>query len=324
MLSYVSDLLFLPDAHLVFLSTGSVPADSIAQISNSYLWFAIAVFTVAFISLVVAYRSRNEAFKLAKVQQDHLQELNQQLREQSDELTQTNASKDQLISVISHDLRAPLASLDSCLEIMLTEDLTTEEKDELIRDLQKETYNTLKTLDDLLAWARLQQQGGKFDEQDFDIVGLIREVTGLYAPVAKHKSVRIIFEPFDDSITVKGDPNQIRTVLRNLVSNAIKFTPENAQVSIALNTCEEGVEISVQDEGKGISKEELTKIMDPDNFYSSKGTAGEGGTGVGLMLSFEFINKHNSELQLMPALPSGTRASFHLPHSKSESSVKSA
>lgn len=310
-------------SHSSLLAVGIDPTDSSSFISNQFLWFVVAVFSIALISLIVAYRSRNAAYNLARVQKDRLEKLNQQLTAQSEELQQTNDAKDQLISVISHDLRAPLASLDGCLEIMITEDLTTEEKDELIKDLQKETYNTLKTLDDLLAWARLQQQGGKSKEQDFEMVSLIQEVMNLYQPVARHKSVKLIFDPTSENILAKGDPNQIRTVLRNLVSNAIKFTPENGNVYLGLNICDLGIEFSVQDEGKGISSEELAKIKDPDNFYSSQGTAGENGTGVGLMLSFEFIDRHNSELQLLPALPLGTRASFHLVNANSAQSVTS-
>ena len=207
---------------------------------------------------------------------------------------------------------------------MLTEDLSSEEKDELIRDLQKETYNTLKTLDDLLAWARLQQQGGKFTEEPFNLVQLIQEIKGLYNPVARHKAVELVFESKDHAIYSLGDPNQIRTVLRNLVSNAIKFSPENGRVNIELKTSASSVEISVTDEGKGISNEELLKIKDPEIFYSSQGTAGENGTGVGLMLSFEFIDRHKSELRLQPANPKGTKASFQLRIADTEKPVKSA
>lgn len=318
-------LIRLMELSLVHVDLLVITGDSVSSqsmFSNQFLWFIIITFSIALISLIAAYRLRNAAFKLARVQKNHLQSLNNQLTQQSAELTKTNTSKDQLISVISHDLRAPLASLDSCLEIMLTEDLSNDEKDELIRDLQKETYNTLKTLDDLLAWARLQQKGGNFEEQDFNLVALVNEVMGLYQPVARHKSVEIQFEPLSDDFMVKGDPNQIRTVLRNLVSNGIKFTPEGSRVTVELNLNGKGVEVSVKDEGKGISKADLAKIKDPENYYSSRGTNGENGTGVGLMLSFEFIRKHNSELQLVPALPAGTRASFHLNLSTSTAAVK--
>lgn len=299
-------------------------SDQSPLLTSQSLWIIIVIFAIGLVSLVIAYRSRNAAYRLARVQRDRMKQLNDRLQKQSEELKATNAAKDQLISVISHDLRAPLASLDSCLEIMLTEDLTTEEKDELIRDLQKETYNTLKTLDDLLAWARLQQNGGNFEEKPFDIITMIREVVALYQPVARHKSIQLVYEPASGAQTVMGDPNQIRTVIRNLLSNAIKFTPTNGKVNIEVSTCDQGVEVSVQDEGKGINKEELSKIKDPANYYTSQGTAGENGTGVGLMLSFEFIARHDSELELTPALPRGTRASFQLKSQGQSQSQKSA
>lgn len=314
-----SDFFYRP--LIVFLDGN---ASSSPLLTSTSLWFIIFVFSIALVSLVIAYRSRNAAYRLARMQHDRMKLLNERLQKQSDELTATNAAKDQLISVISHDLRAPLASLDSCLEIMLTEDLSAEEKDELIRDLQKETYNTLKTLDDLLAWARLQQSGGNFEEQSFDIAALTREVVALYMPVARHKSIQLNYELPTRPQTVMGDPNQIKTVIRNLLSNAIKFTPLEGMVNIEVNTYDKGVEVSIQDEGKGISMEELKKIKDPANYYTSRGTAGENGTGVGLMLSFEFIARHNSELELTRVLPRGTRASFQLRLCGQSQSQKSA
>lgn len=305
-----------------FLQAGTDPADTL--LSNQTLWFALGVTGIALISLIIAYRSRNAAYKLAQVQGKRLRSLNEQLRRKSRELSETNVAKDQLISVISHDLRAPLASLDSCLEIMLTEDLTQEEKDELMRDLQKETYNTLKTLDDLLAWARLQQSGGKNISEAFDIVALCKEVMTLYRMVANHKEISLEYQGSEDEVEVQADPNQIRTVLRNLISNAIKFTPDNGVVRVAVSSCDKGVEVSVQDEGRGISAEEMEKIKDPSNYYSSKGTAGENGTGVGLKLSFEFLANHDTTLEFTPALPNGTRASFHLKSKPESSAAKSA
>ena len=313
-----------PAFAFTLLATGTGTTENTSLFTSQWLWVIILIFSIALVSLIIAYRSRNAAYQLARIQRDRLKSLNVQLRSQSEELSATNAAKDQLISVISHDLRAPLASLDSCLEIMLTEDLSTEEKDELIRDLQKETYNTLKTLDDLLAWARLQQSGGKFEKESFDIIGLVKEIVGLYQPVAGHKNIELCFSPEAGLQLVIGDPNQIRTVVRNLLSNAIKFTPAEGKVRIDISGSENNVEISVQDEGRGISQDELDKIKDPSNYYTSQGTAGENGTGVGLMLSFEFIARHESELHLVPALPRGTRASFHLKPGRESQSQKSA
>ena len=300
------------------------PESANLLLSNQALWGIILVFSIVLVSLIIAYQSRNTAYRVAKLQQERLKALNAKLKSQSEELAQTNRAKDQLISVISHDLRAPLASLDSCLEIMITEDLSSEEKDELTRDLQKETYNTLKTLDDLLAWARLQQDG-KVKKEEFDIISLLREVINLYLPVARHKEVELVLKADEERLPVVADPNQIRTVIRNLLSNAIKFTPLKGRVTLSGSQQNGKAEISIQDEGKGISREELEKIMDPETYYSSQGTAGENGTGVGLMLSFEFINRHDSQLKLSPALPQGTRASFQLPVSAVKtSSAKSA
>ena len=272
----------------------------------------IGISIVILLSLIVAYRSRNKAYAVAKQQKLELEKMNEKLIAQSEALNNSNTAKDHLFSVISHDLRAPLASIDSCLSILQQEDLEQAEQNELIGDLQNETQNTLKTLDDLLAWSRLQQNGSILEKIEFHINSLVQEVVDLYQPVAKHKDIKINFEKDWHNPIVNADPNQIRTVLRNLISNAIKFSPEKSDVKV-VTTIEEGkVNLSVTDSGKGISEAELQKIKDPHQVYSSRGTSGEMGTGVGLLLSFDFLKKHGSSLHLQHVQPRGTRASFFL------------
>lgn len=273
------------------------------------------------ITLLVAYRSRNKAYKVAKLQKNELEIVNARLQAKTEELNEINSAKDKLFSVISHDLRGPLASLDSCLEILITEELPEEDRNALIEDLRTETHNTLKTLDDLLSWSRIQIGGGMINKSGFDLDELIAEVKDLYLPLAKHKDIAVKYQAAAGPCHAHADPYQVRTVVRNLLSNAIKFTPPSGTVGIDTRLKNGRWHITVTDQGKGIGPEELEKIKAPDSYYSSRGTSGEKGTGVGLLLSFEFVERHGSQLEFEKLEPTGTRASFSVEEAPPSSST---
>lgn len=267
--------------------------------------FVITAFTLASvlaILLMYVNSSRNYYIKQLKSRNEIITKIN-------NELIKSNEIKDKIFSIISHDLRSPLATTKGLVLLLKDDPNLSDEFKVYFNEVSKNIDNTFILLDNLLKWSMAQMQSLKVNAKHFCIQDLIEEVTELYRPIAQEKNIEILVSP-SEKYTVLADRDMLHLVLRNLVSNAIKFTPEDGKIEISTEKREKELAIHVKDTGVGIPKEHLDKIFEG---LSTRGTASEKGTGLGLQLCKEFITLNNGELKVKSVENEGSTFSFTVP-----------
>ena len=229
-------------------------------------------------------------------------------------LNEQIVKRDEFFSILSHDLRKPFASLMGITHLLSesAQFCTFEE----LRDLAKENYktvtNTYHLLENLLEWCKVKCGQAEFKPTMFDMNNLVRRVVAHLKDYAGKKNISIEFNTSTQS-TVCADERMIYTVLKNLIENALKFSEPDNKVVITQNETTDEATISIEDFGVGIKKDELNKLFNISNPYSTKGTHGERGSGLGLILSKELIHKNSGELRFKSKFGSGSKFSFVLP-----------
>lgn len=234
-----------------------------------------------------------------------------QLKQQAEDLDQLNSLKNKLFSVISHDLKAPMYALRNLFDNIQSQKMPAREIKELVPEVHKDLNYTVSLMENLLQWSKSQMHANSVIPQALNIRKLIDEVLREVhlQSAAKGMNIENLAE---EDVNVYADRNMIGLVLRNLVSNAIKFSPANGRISIGVIQADNSAEILVKDFGKGISPAEMNKIMGND-FYTTNGTAHEQGTGLGLMLCKEFLVKNGTHLRIDSEKDKGSTFSFALP-----------
>jgi signal transduction histidine kinase/Flp pilus assembly protein TadD len=243
-----------------------------------------------------------------------LRTKNRIISEQRGELEKANRLKDNMFSIIAHDLRGPLGTLSSLLEF-LDADTAREDKesyDEMLETVKDSASSTYALLENLLTWARQQKNEISFEPKPANLTELVDEIMKLKKPAADSKKIQL-GHTLTNELIGTFDKNMIHLVIRNLVDNAIKFTPEGGKVDIVGEIKEEEVQIAVADSGVGISEEVRMKLFDKYQLYSSKGTKNERGSGLGLKLCHEFVQKHLGSIRVESETGKGSTFIFTLP-----------
>jgi len=236
------------------------------------------------------------------------------IKESETKLHQLNADKNRFISILGHDLKSPFNNLLGLSEVLIGEitSLKTEEIEDIAKDIQKSAKIANKLLDDILMWARTQQGKIPFKPQILNFKDIFKGTLEILTPSASAKNITINYSATDE-INVFADIDMIKTVLRNLVSNAIKFTNNGGSINIDAKQNSENVIISVSDNGIGIPPENLTKLFDISEVITTTGTAKETGTGLGLLLCKEFVEKHGGKIWVESEVGKGSDFKFTLP-----------
>jgi two-component system, sensor histidine kinase and response regulator len=240
-----------------------------------------------------------------------LEEKAAQLEEQTLQLVELNAVKNRLFSVVSHDLKTPVYSLRNLFKGMHESDLPATEVKLYVPEILADLNYTISLMENLLQWAKSQMQGDSVNQQLIDIGGLMKEVKQSLRLQAENKKIYVNTKA-DKPIYIYADKDMMNLVLLNLVSNAIKFTPENGEVSVSALVKDETVEVQVQDTGKGISSDNMEKLFS-NSYFTTKGTANESGTGLGLMLCKEFVTKNGGEIFVESEEGKGSTFTFTIP-----------
>jgi two-component system sensor histidine kinase/response regulator len=233
------------------------------------------------------------------------------LEEQTQKLTELNSLKNKLFSVIAHDLKAPLYALRNLFRNVQLYDLPGDEIKLLVPEVINELTYTTGLMENLLQWAKSQMQAEAVRPQLLDVAGIAKEVLQLLRLQAEAKRI-YIDSKIENPIFVYADKDMVNLVLRNLLSNAIKFTPVEGNIYLEARELRSCIEISVQDTGTGISQEGLQRLMD-QNYYSTRGTGGEAGTGLGLMLCNDFLSRNGGQMNIRSEPGKGSIFSFTLP-----------
>ncbi|MCU0447277.1 MAG: ATP-binding protein [Microscillaceae bacterium] len=238
--------------------------------------------------------------------------ISRALRQQRNELKQMNQVKDKIFSIVAHDLRSPLTTLQNLLDNLDLVDLNDDELSMIFQNLKNSNRRTLDTVDNLLNWAVSQSKGIIANPVKFDLSEVVKRKVNLFQDSAHLKSIRLNYEIPEEAWTY-ADSKQIEIVLHNLIANALKFTPIGGTVQLLVEKRQTNWLISVQDSGVGISEENLAKLFKPETHFTTTGTAREKGTGLGLLLCKEFVEKNHGTIEVFSQEGKGSIFKFNLP-----------
>jgi ligand-binding sensor domain-containing protein/signal transduction histidine kinase len=243
-----------------------------------------------------------------------IEEQNQLIISKNQELNELNHTKDKLFSIIGHDLGNQFNIILGFLEVLVYDfkKLDTGKVEYHLNNINKSAKHAYELLENLLTWSKMQAKMMTFHPVDFDVSSKITESIEMFEAAAAKKNIKIEL-PLNEEIRINADLNMFETVFRNLVGNAIKFTNENGTISVAAKREGNFCKISVQDDGVGISEENIAKIFRIDSKHKTPGTMGEKGTGLGLILCKEFVEKHGGKIEVISEVGKGSRFSFTLP-----------
>ncbi|HEY0771472.1 MAG TPA: HAMP domain-containing sensor histidine kinase, partial [Sphingobacteriaceae bacterium] len=227
------------------------------------------------------------------------------------QLRNLNSTKDKLFSIISHDLRSPVASLRALMEIVNTTGLTQEEFVEITRGLKRNLDSVYDDLDNLLLWAQSQLKGLKAVPEHIDLRTLADEKINVFADAAKAKNLTIT-NLIPNGTIAFADRNHIGLVFRNLLANAVKFNARGGEVRIFAEESPNEFHISIADSGVGINESDLGKLFNPETHFTTQGTNKEKGMGIGLLLTKEFLEKNNGSIRVSSTPGLGTTFTFSL------------
>jgi ligand-binding sensor domain-containing protein/signal transduction histidine kinase len=230
------------------------------------------------------------------------------------ELKEINQTKDKIFSIISHDLRGSIGNFMSMLKLLVDEPDSVDESDlrDILKTMKDSSESTYYLLDNLLNWARSQRGIIEYKPENMEINFIVDDVINLLKQLAKAKTISLQSN-LKGRISAYFDKNTINTVTRNLTSNAIKFTRPNGNIWIDAVVNDGQIEVSVNDNGLGISPENIDKIFNAYQGVTTLGTSGEKGTGLGLLLCKEFVEKNGGKIWVESEVGKGSSFKFTLP-----------
>ena len=280
------------------------------------LWRTIIIFSVILLmvtSITLFYYFTTQKLK---AESKRRQAVQQELVESEKRLRELNASKDRFYSIIAHDLRNPFTAILGFTELIMM-DAKKDPKNiqfETLEIIKETILNTSELLNNLLLWSRNQIGSMEYQPEVFQLNEAISKTVDLVKAQATQKGIVIVAD--NEDCTIFADPNMIRTILRNLLTNAIKFTKKNGQIEVTTSYDDKNCTFTVSDNGVGISQDNLKKIFSIDSKFSSYGTESEQGTGLGLLLCKEFVDKHGGDITVESEIGKGSSFIVTLPRFK--------
>jgi signal transduction histidine kinase/tetratricopeptide (TPR) repeat protein len=286
----------------------------------------LALFFVSFLALM-GYRNRQAQKKahdkLSKQnfeiqnQAEELRQINEELDSQKHQLEDLNHTKDRLLAIIGHDLKSPINTLKGLLSLVNNQAVSPSEFISFSGKLQQNVDNVYFLLNNLLHWANAQMQGIETEPQQISLFELAEENRHLFENMAQQKQITLLNHIAPEA-HAWADRDQIDLVFRNLISNALKFTPEGGTITLHTEVKSDFQHISVQDTGVGMKAEKLQTLFLPTQHASTQGTAGEKGTGLGLLVCKEFVENNAGKIWVESTISVGTTFFFSLPTAKTE------
>lgn len=275
--------------------------DSIEVLSNFYILFLSLTTPILFLFILKEKDSQ-------RIENDNLK------------LQELNDGKNKLLSIIAHDLRGPLGALQQIGELLCKDEenkqIDLETKKKLTENIYKTSKQTFNLLDNLLKWATTNSGKIEVNPTKINLKSITEEIISIYKTNTLVKNITIEHH-LNDNLIVYADYNMINTVIRNIISNAIKFTSKYGKIEISSIDCTQTANfscIAIKDTGVGIQKKDISKILNIDSSISTLGTENESGTGFGLKLCNEFVQKNNGEIKIESEKNKGTTVFIFLPN----------
>ncbi len=291
---------------------------SLRQTRLKYGIFALAALILVLILLFLGYlqrdRYKKRTTRLLEDKNKELEKTNKKLQESEKHLRELNSTKDKFFSIIGHDLRNPLNALLGFSELMAgnSRDYSTEEVQKYSKIINEAAKNIHMLIENLLEWSRSQSGNIDFNPRQTDLVPIAEEILKIFRIQAEKKDISIESD-LESDIRVFADGNLLSTILRNLISNAVKFTQKKGQVFVSAKQQPEGILISIKDTGVGMTEDQLASIFSLAH-STTAGTAEEKGTGLGLILCKEFVDKHGGRIWAESEPGKGSRFNLILPN----------
>jgi two-component system sensor histidine kinase/response regulator len=283
-----------------------------------YLFNQITAIIFIFYTLFLIKRENNlyqfgilATNKALQETNDKIEKQKAEIEQKALELSELNLLKNKLFSVISHDMKTPMYALRNLFRGMQQQDMSGEEIKAIIPDVVSDLNYTTGLMENLLHWVKDQMNSASISPVEFNIEEIADDAILVHKLQAATKKISIRKE-INSSLDVFADKDMVKLILRNLLSNAIKFTPLRGKIIINLKNESPFCRVSIIDNGIGMDEEALVKIQE-NNYYSTNGTAKESGTGLGLMLSKDFLSKNGGKLLIESTPGKGSVFSFTLP-----------
>lgn len=275
-----------------------------------YITFALLMLAFSlFVALSIYYRSyKKEIFNIRR-----LKEKQSKIESQAAELNRLNIEKDKIFSILAHDLKAPLDSLWGMVKLINEENLSQEEFESYLPILSQNLGNNSMLLENILIWSRSQMRGMNTQFSRFNLYQLVEQNISFLLGSGYYKG-QILENYIPKSIEIEADKTMLEIVIRNLLTNAMKFTSAHDKITVALEEEDRFYTVSVSDQGIGMTEAGLSKLFGHE-FYTTSGTHHEKGTGLGLLLSKELVEKNRGEIWAKSQIGSGSTFCFTLPKS---------
>lgn len=263
------------------------------------------------------FRQFKKIVKLNDRQQRELVESKETIQQVNEDLKAVNATKDKFFSIISHDLKSPINSFLNVSTLLMDhiDRFNREELREMADNVKKSGHNLLRLMENLLSWSRLQMDREAFEPGECTLDSIVHDVASALEDGLKEKSIRLTTD-IPKGARVYADANMLRFILQNLVANAIKFTHRNGEIKLRVELNNALANIAVSDNGIGISEINLAKLFRIDIIYTNLGTEMEKGTGLGLILCKEMVEKHGGTITVNSKEKKGSTFTFTCPVSR--------
>ncbi len=290
-----------------------------ASVSCGRGWIYLLVAVVVAATAWTLWRIRTRMLRQRTEQlQAVVSERTEELRRVNESLREANATRERLFSIVAHDLRSPVTGMSALTSRAVREfpRLDRHELEEIVRVLAASARGIQSLLDNLLEWSQLQLGAVALQPRQLAVDDVVPPVIDAFRGAAHHKAIRLVHEAASE-LEVSADPHSLKTILANLVSNAVKFTPAGGTITVSSMGRETDggrrTVISVRDSGVGIPEADLAGIFDPGTAGRTVGTAGERGTGLGLSLCRELAELLSGSIRIESEVGVGTTVSIDLP-----------
>ncbi len=265
---------------------------------------------------IIRYVAVDSDITALKKAQEMINNQKKEIESQRDKLEKLNVTKDKFFSIIAHDLRNPFQSIMGFADLLVKNyaELEDQTKKEYIGLIYESSQYAHSLLENLLHWSRTQTDSIKYEPSEISIALIIDENLHMLHAYIEKKGLTVTSK-VDSNAIVHADKNMLDTVVRNLITNAVKFTPRGGKITIKSQDKKDFLAISVTDTGIGIEKEDLPKLFHLETFHTTPGTEEESGTGLGLIICNEFVKKHGGEISVDSKPGKGSTFTFTLPKS---------
>ena len=278
--------------------------------SNQIIISLTVLFSILLVAALLSLKRnitrKNVLNKQLQQSNDAIRQQKEEIQTRREELTSINKTKDRVLSIIGHDLRSPFASVLQALELIRNGDLDKEDQELIFDNFYRQVSLVSELINNLLAWASSQQSGVQVKYAKINLTEIAENVLSLYRSVSQQKKQHLV-HLYQEPVYIEADENHVRIILQNIISNAVKFTPQNEAITLFYTLENNFAALHVKDKGRGMSQEKVAQLFKSSGLeISENGTQSEPGTGLGLFLIKQFIEENKGRIEVKSEIDKGS------------------